>query len=190
MKSSCEEAASGISQRSLSKAKDATRIRAERFLDILKAMEGRLQAVDRDHRFAKALALYELAYLPLRPEMCPFCLEYADDRCEECGYAKTHGGICDRESSRFVQLTDAINELAISIKFSDAEDLDIDVLESSIDSARTSTLALISKLEGLDASGFMQTKSWYIKNILSAIPVKGSLEQLRQECLKRAERYW
>ncbi|MDI9616139.1 MAG: hypothetical protein QFX31_02045 [Methanothrix sp.] len=183
-------AAGRISDRSLLRAKGAIRSRAEEFLRVLGEVEqGLLRSPDGSQRLARALALLELAYLPLRPEMCPFCNEYADERCSECGYAETHGGTCSSDSSRFVQLSDAIIDLGTAVKFSDPDDVRNDI-QSSISSARGATAALLSELDALDAAGVMRAKARYIKEILRALPVRGSLDQLRQICISRAEMYW
>lgn len=183
-------AAARISDESVLRARGAIRARALEFLRVLRAVEQSLSSSEGTCRLARALALLELAYLPLRPEMCPFCIEYADERCSECGYAETHGGICSNDNSRFVQLTDAIIDLGTAIKFSDQDDMEDDNLQSSISSARRTTDALLSELDGLDASGLMRAKAWYIKEILRALPVRGSLDPLRRECISRAELYW
>lgn len=182
-------AAARISDESVLRAKGAIKARAEEFLRVLGAVEQRLLGPS-DNRLARALALLELAYLPLRPEMCPFCVEYADERCSECGYAETHGGICNCESSRFVQLSDAIIDLGTAVKFSDPDDIAEDNIQSSISSARIATDALLSELDRLDASGLMRAKACYIKDMLRALPLKGSLDQLRQICIRGAELYW
>ncbi|MCX8207748.1 MAG: hypothetical protein N3G75_07955 [Methanothrix sp.] len=183
-------AAARISDGSLFRARDAIRARAEEFLRVLGVVEQcLLRSPDGTKRLARALALLELAYLPLRPEMCPFCNEYADRRCSECGYAETHGGTCSSDWSRFVQLSDAIIDLGTAVKFSDPDDMGDD-LQSSISSARRATDALLTELDGLDAAGLMRAKAWYIKEILGALPVQGSLDHLRRICIRRAELYW
>lgn len=175
----------------MQRARGAIRARAEEFLKVLEDVEQSLpRCSDGAGGLARALALLELAYLPLRPEMCPFCNEYADERCSECGYAETHGGICNTESSRFVQLSDAIMDLGTAVKFSDPDDIAEEKIQSSICSARLVTNALLSELEKLDASGLMRAKAVYIKEILRALPVRGALDQLRQICIQRAELYW
>lgn len=183
-------AAARISNESVHRARGAIRARALEFLGVLGEVERSLSRCSAEtQRLARALALLELAYLPLRPEMCPFCQEYADERCSECGYAETHGGTCSSESSRFVQLSDAITDLGMAVKFSDAGDMAAD-LQDSIGSARRATEALLSELDGLDASGLMRAKACYIKDILRALPVRGSLDRLRQICISRAGMYW
>lgn len=173
------------------RVRGAIRTRAEEFLRVLGEVEQSLsRCSDETTRLARALALLELAYLPLRPEMCPFCVEYADERCSECGYAETHGGICNSDSSRFVQLSDAIMDLGAAVKFSDPDGIAEENIQSSISSARMATYALLSELGRLDASGLMCAKALYIKEILRALPVQGALDQLRQICISRAELYW
>ncbi|MCQ8903899.1 MAG: hypothetical protein NQU42_07400 [Methanothrix sp.] len=184
-------AAARISDESVLRARGAIRARALEFLRVLGEVEQSLLRFPAGtNRLARALALLELAYLPLRPEMCPFCIEYADNRCSECGYAETHGGICSNDNSRFVQLSDAIIDLGMSIKFAEQDDIAEDDLRSSISSARRATDALLSDLDELDAAGLMRAKARYIKDILCALPVRGSLDPLRQNCIMRAELYW
>lgn len=184
-------AAARISDESVLRARGAIRARAEEFLMVLGEVEqSLLRSSDEVHRLARALALLEMAYLPLKPEMCPFCNEYADEGCSECGYAETHGGICSTDTSSFVQLSDAIIDLGTAVKFSDPNDIADYDLQSSISSARRATDALLSELDGLDAAGLMRAKAWYIKEMLSALPVRGSLDLLRLICISRVELYW
>lgn len=142
----------------------AVRECAESFMRELKVLEAGLDSVrtlEQADRFARALALYEMAYLPTRPQTCPFCLEYADDRCGECGYARTHGGICNDDRSAFVAFVEALNSLGAAVKaipdpavFVSLKDFDVEktnhIAKKSIDDAREATLHLIKYLTCVD----------------------------------------
>lgn len=113
-----EAAASAITSETLEAAKSAIAFSCEehlRWSDIfLKRLET-ISAADL-HKFARAWALTMLGHLPTRPETCPFCIQYGANRqCPDCGYALTHGGRCDEDTSAFCRFIEAFHELGRSI---------------------------------------------------------------------------
>ena len=147
--------------------------------------------------------MYLLASLPLRPETCPFCVQHSGgNRCQGCGYAETHGGRCDAETSAFGMLIEAVYDLAEEIhqvrEGPSLPAIDTDVameqLADSIKRSRKAAEDLLAAIEEATVSGLMEAKRGYIEAILKALPVDliGSSEVFRSlhEVRAKLERYW
>lgn len=213
---SLQDAADAVSPTALQAALRAILERAEslnRMLGLLESGLDRVRTPEEADRFARAVALYEMAYLPVRPETCPFCQEYADDRCGECGYARTHGGICNRDSSSFVAFIEALNLLGTAVKaipdpsiFTSQPKGDFvntkEILQRSIDDAAKATAELIRDLLTVDdetpskraTSYLMDQKAMYLRRMIRIMPLAAihspEPERLCREVLSSLERYW
>ncbi|MGB3944113.1 MAG: hypothetical protein WBK88_04905 [Methanothrix sp.] len=199
-------AAATIDPRSLAEARGAVEARCRLFLRRLDLLEAGIEKVRRSgeaRRFALALSMYLLASLPLKPDACPFCVQHSGGcRCEGCGYAESHGGRCDAETSAFGQLAEAVDDLAGLLHrlgtdgdagASDPKDARCR-LRSSIDRSRDAAVRLLAEVAGANVAGLMEAKRGYIEAILDALPagiigsgeVDGSLEGARE----KLARYW
>lgn len=201
-----EMAADTIDPWSLEEAKGAIAVGCWEFLKRLDRLEKGLKNVltaQDISRFARALSMYLLASLPLRPETCPFCVQHSGgNRCQGCGYAETHGGRCDAETSAFGQLIEAVYDLAGEVhQIQDdplVSGLDLDKgrgrLKSSIGRSREAAEILLVAICDAAVSGFMESKRGYIKAILKALPLDliGSpeVERSLQDVRVKLERYW
>ncbi len=201
-----EKAADSIDPRSLEKAKDAISIGCRLFLKRLDRLEEGLKNVrtaQEASRFSRALSMYLLASLPLKPETCPFCVQHSGgNRCHGCGYAETHGGRCDAETSAFGQLIEAVYDLAGKIHEIRGDPpfatLGLDDgrvrLKSSIGRSKEATEILLAVIPEAGVSDLMAAKRDYIEAILEAMPVdfvatsevEASLEDVRA----KLKRYW
>ena len=202
-------AASTITPESLSEARGAIEARSCKFLTKLDILEGGLDKVrtfQDAKKFSCALAMYQLAYLPTKPETCPFCVQHSGgNRCEGCGYAKTHGGRCDADTSAFAQFIEAIYNLAgaiHSIQDGGENDgpahLNLDLakkrLQESIRKSRVATMRFISEISNDSTYKLMETKARYIGEILQAMPIElmnsndAKLAHLRS--CEKLRRYW
>jgi len=202
-------AASTISPESLKEARGAIEARSCKFLtklDILERGLDKVRTFQDAKKFSCALAMYQLAYLPTKPETCPFCVQHSGgNRCEGCGYAKTHGGRCDKDTSAFAQFIEAIYDLAGAIhsiqdegENKGADPLDLDLakksLQESIYTSREATMRFISDISNDSTYELMETKARYIGEILQAMPLElmnskdAKLAHLRS--YEKLERYW
>ena len=199
-------AAAKILPRSLEEARGAVEARGLLFLRRLDRLEAGLERVGTPReaeRFARATAMFLLDSLPLRPEACPFCVQNAGgNRCEACGYAKTHGGECDIETSAFGQLIEAVIDLAGEIHeirddpstgAVDPEEAKME-LEASLARSREAAEALFADIAEADVSGLMEAKRAYIGAILEALPagIIGSrkVDRRIEMVAFRLEGYW
>lgn len=201
-----ERAAATIETQNLEEAKRAIAVGCRLFLKRLDRLEAGLANVRtaRDAgRFARALSMYLLASLPLRPETCPFCVQHSGgNRCEGCGYAETHGGRCDAETSAFGQLIEAVIDLAGEIhairEDPPAGAVDPEVLEKrlkgSIDRSREAAGILLAGIAEADVAGLMEAKREYIGAILDALPagIIGSrkVDEPLEGVREKLARYW
>lgn len=202
-------AASTISSESLKEARGAIEARSCKFLtklDILEQGLDKVRTFQDAKKFSCALAMYQLAYLPTKPETCPFCVQHSGgNRCEGCGYAKTHGGRCDADTSAFAQFIEAIYDLAGAIhsiqdegENKGADPLDLDLakksLQESICASRKATMWFISEISNDSTYKLMETKARYIGEILQAMPIElinskdAKLAHLRS--CEKLKRYW
>ncbi len=199
-------AAATIEAQNLEEARGAIAVSCQLFLKRLDRLEtghANVRTAQDAGRFARALSMYLLASLPLKPEACPFCVQHSGgNRCQCCGYAETHGGRCDAETSAFGQLVEAVIDLAGEIhairENPPAGTVDPQVakkgLAASIARSRKAAEDLLAAIEEDTVSGLMEAKRGYIEAILKALPVDliGSSEVFRSlhEVRAKLERYW
>lgn len=201
-----EMAAESIDPASLEEARRAIGVGCREFLNRLEVLEGGLTRVRtaRDvGRFARALSMYLLASLPLRPETCPFCVQHSGgNRCRDCVYAETHGGRCDTETSAFGLLIEAVIDLAGEIHDIQEDPQaagpypgqETEVLKVSIERSWEATEVLMLNILEATVGDLMVAKRGYIEAILNALPtdlidspeVDRSLEEVRS----KLKRYW
>ena len=201
-----KRAAATIDPASLEDARRAIAVGCRHFLKRLDMLEEGLvnvRTAQDINRFSRALSMYLLASLPLKPETCPFCVQHSGgNRCQGCGYAETHGGRCDADTSAFGQLIEAVYDLAGEIH-EIREDppfasLDPDEagewLENSIRRSREAAEILLAEISEAGVSELMAAKRGYIEAILKALPADliGSPEVDRsiEEVRAKLERYW
>ena len=201
-----ERAAASIDGVSLEEAKGAIAARCRIFLKQLDRLEGGLDRVNtagEARRFALALSMFLLASLPLRPETCPFCVQHSGgNRCGACGYAETHGGRCDAETSAFGQLAEAVDDLAGRLHRlrTDAPSESVhpwdarNKLKTSVVESREAAELLLAEVAEADVAGLMEAKRDYIERILDAIPagIIGSqhVDEALEGVRERLARYW
>jgi hypothetical protein len=208
-----EDAAGAISSDTLIKARSAIEIDCREFIrwaEVLdRSLDKKVNTLDDARRFAKALALYQMGYLPAKPGTCPFCIQYSADRsCAGCGYASTHGGRCDLDTSAFNQFIEAFHELGrmiyqdnsepcIGIEGIDSERFDaedtVQRLRRSIEGSSQAAGRLIADLNDASALRLMELKSDYLCTVLDLIPefllsqeAKNALDRVRGTLM----RYW
>jgi hypothetical protein len=201
-----ERAAATIDPSSLKEAKEAIAVGCQLFLKRLDRLEGglvRVRSGEDVNRFSRALSMYLLASLPLKPEVCPFCVQhFGGNRCQGCGYAETHGGRCDADGSAFGQLIEAVVDLAGKIhevrESPSLPAIDPDEarerLADSINRSREAAEELLAATSEAGVSGLMEAKRGYIEAILKALPADliGSAEVFRslEEVGAKLKRYW
>jgi hypothetical protein len=201
-----KRAAATIDLSSLKEAKEAIAIGCQLFLKRLDRLEWglmRVRTAQDVNRFSRALSMYLLASLPLKPEACPFCVQnVGGNRCQGCGYAETHGGRCDADASAFGQLVEAVIDLAGKIheiqEGSSVPAIDPDEarkrLKDSISWSREAAEGLLATTKEASVSGLMEAKRYYIEVILKALPADliGDSEVFRflEEVGSKLERYW
>jgi hypothetical protein len=201
-----ERAAATIETQNLGEARRAIDVGCRLFLkrlDRLGAGLANVRTAQDISRFSRALSMYLLASLPLKPETCPFCVQnVGGNRCQGCGYAETHGGRCDAETSAFGQLVEAVIDLAGKIH--EVRDdphlpgIDLDQgkerLKSSIEGSREAAGILLAAISEASVSGLMEAKKGYIEAILKALPTDliGSpvVQQSLDEVRAKLELYW
>lgn len=177
-----EAAAIEINLESLQIAKSAIIAGCEDYLRWAAIFLERLETIQPVglHKFARALALTELGYLPTRPGTCPFCIQYGKDRsCEGCGYARTHGR-CDSATSAFSRFIEAFQEFGRVIYQDTSPDtirrsLDSDdareVLRESIDASARVARRMLSELPDASTFRLMELKARYLDEMICLIPI-------------------
>ncbi|KUK97541.1 MAG: hypothetical protein QM433_10095 [Euryarchaeota archaeon] len=201
-----EWAAASIDPSSLEEAKGAIVAGCRLFLERLDRLEGglvRVRTAEDVNRFSRALSMYLLASLPLKSETCPFCIQHSGgNRCQGCGYAKTHGGRCDADASAFGQLIEAVYKLAEDLHkirddtsvFGINLDMGRERLKASIGGSREAAEMLMVAIPEAAVSELMEAKRGYIEAVLKALPADliGSLEveMSLEEVLAKLEGYW
>jgi hypothetical protein len=199
-------AAATIDPASLEEARRAIAVGCRLFLKRLDRLEEGLKNVRTAQdvgRFARALSMYLLASLPLKSETCPFCVQHSGgNHCQGCGYAETHGGRCDAETSAFGQLIEAVYDLAGEIHQirDDPTVVGLDPgegrerLKNSIGRSRKAVEVLLAAISEAEVSDLMAAKRGYIEAILDALPTDfiGSPEVERSlgEVRAKLKRYW
>ncbi len=201
-----KRAAATIDPASLEEASRAIAVGCRLFLkrlDMLEAGLVKVRTAEDINRFSRALSMYLLASLPLKPETCPFCVQnVGGNRCQGCGYAETHGGRCDAETSAFGQLIEAVYDFAGEIhairEDSPVSGLDPDEgmvgLKAPIGRSREASEVLSAAISEAGVSDLMAAKRDYIEAILDALPTDliGSPEVERSlgEVRAKLKRYW
>jgi hypothetical protein len=195
-----ENAARAISPETLIKARSAIIIDCKEYIrwaEVLSvSLDKKVKTPEGARRFAKALALYLLGYLPVKPITCPFCIQYSSDRsCAGCGYASTHGGRCDLDTSAFSQFIEAFQELGRIIYLDnsepcfDIEGIDPEVFDSeginperfdveaaiqnlrrSIEGSSQAAGQLVADLPDASALRLMELKAAYLGTMLGLMP--------------------
>ncbi len=174
-----ESAASDITPKTLEAAKSAIAFCCEEHLRWSALFLERLETIPDPNlsKFTRALCLTMLGHLPTRPETCPFCIQYGDDKsCRECGYALTHGR-CDEDTSAFSRFIESFQELGRAI-YQDTSNPSLDpaqirlflreVICASIGEARHMAFAL----ENASALDLMEQKSRYLKRMIGLLPLE------------------
>jgi hypothetical protein len=201
-----ERAAATIDPASLEEARRAIAVGCRLFLNRLDRLEAGLEnvrTVQDISRFSRAFSMYLLASLPLKPETCPFCVQHSSgNHCQGCGYAETHGGRCDADTSAFGQLIEAVYDLAREIhQIRDdppVPGIDPDEgkveLKNSIVQSREAAGIFLAAISEAGVSELMAAKRGYIEAILDALTTDfvGSPEVWRslQDVRAKLERYW
>jgi len=198
-----EDAAAAISPDSLDKAKSAIAIDCKEYIRwaniMAESLDKKVNTAEEVKRFARAVALCLLGHLPVKPWTCPFCIQYSGDQsCKGCGYALTHGGRCDKDSSAFSQFIEAFHELGQAI-YQDNEEVSFDLSYAKNILKRSfcqSSMAAKKMIEGMPkASAFelMEMKARYLHEMALLIPIillsSNSQEKL-QEVKNKLDSYW
>lgn len=195
-----EAAAAAIDPESLRAAKQAIALSCEEYLRWIALFEERLQIVQPSelHKFARALALSMLGYLPTRPETCPFCIQYGRDRqCRGCGYAATHGR-CDADDSAFSRFIEAFQELGRVIY------QDLPGEDPNFDSARSRVMHFLEgskeaaerwqrSLSEASCSELMRQKAIYLQDKIGMIPAElfsADVGEKKRLVLNALKDYW
>jgi hypothetical protein len=196
-----EMAAASIGSEPLERAKAAAAIGCQEYLRWTDAFAKGLEKVHTPQeiqRFAKAMALIQLACLPTRPEACPFCLQHSgDSSCRGCGYALTHGGRCDSDESAFSIFIEGFQELGRAI-LQDCEvgqdpDEGLEVLWEAIAGSAQAARWMLEDLAEASAGEFMERKARYLARMISLLPVCLLSEEVRarqREVQGRLMDYW
>ncbi|GEM_PF-1062009 len=178
-------AAGEISPSTLARAKDAIIERTSEFLEIAKDLELSRMDAGRARDLARALSLMQIGYLPVRPETCPFCIQYGHDgHCIGCGYARTHGR-CDEDSSAFSLFIEAFQELGSAIFLDRCTTAPADFrksLQRSLDGSFGLAQRMIEDLPGASVNGMMELKRYYIHDMIDILP----LDLLSPEVFEKA----
>lgn len=213
-----ELAANGVSQAALSRAIEGIHLRCEEMIENLRVLERSFLTKTNDvemlGKMVSITSLYILGYLPVRPDTCPFCQEFADARCHECGYAKTHGGICNTDGSIFVRFIESLQEIGFSLvrPFSldpafygqpDETEIKLDEVSSSILSLIKGSIEVTESfeemLERLDPNRegsvrkLMEIKARYIRDMIELLPLdylSNDVVIIQKELLRYVDLYW
>ncbi|MBN1323466.1 MAG: hypothetical protein JW986_05630 [Methanotrichaceae archaeon] len=179
------QAAGEISTSTLAQAKDAIVERTAEFLEIAKGLELSRMDKGRALDLARALSLTQIGYLPVRPETCPFCIQYGrGGHCIGCGYARTHGR-CDEDNSAFSLFIEAFHELGSAIfldRFTTAPANFLDRLQRSLDGSVDLAQRMIEDLPEASVNGMMELKRYYIHDMIDILP----LDLLSPEVFEKA----
>jgi hypothetical protein len=193
-------AAEGIAPECLEKAKEAIRLRCQEYLEQVPAMVEALERAEpaRLGKLARALALLQLGSLPVRPETCPFCLQYGGDRsCTGCGYAATHGR-CDDPDSAFSRFIEAYQELGQGIFQDRAEEIAVppgtkEILLDALEGSVAAVEEMLGDLPWVGAYELMALKKGYLRKRIFLVYVEGMDQRIKEDkkdLLQKLERYW
>jgi hypothetical protein len=202
-----ERAALYISSESLEAAKKAIAIDCTEYLNWTEVLAGKANVFSSAgdiKKLAKATALTMLGYLPTKPTTCPFCIQHSEDStCKGCGYAQTHGGRCDEESSAFCRFIEAFHCLGKDIyqdHCPDGSDPFYISLEESkrillefIDSSATATYQFLEDLPDASILQLMEIKSLYLASMIEILPASLFSKEVQVRCQQVKEalkEYW
>jgi hypothetical protein len=199
-----KEVASAITSDSLDAAKKAITIECQEYLSWVGFMSLKIEeiaCISDQKKLAKALALVMLGHLPTKPITCPFCIQYTGDKiCKGCGYAQTHGGRCDEDTSAFNRFIEAFQELGKAI-LQDQDDSELlpdieqgkqklrEFASVSAEKARQ----MMEDLPEASADQFMEIKALYLDQMVGLIPVHFFLNAvvIEQKKIRKALKdYW
>lgn len=202
-----EAAAKDIDPASLQAAKAAIAINCREYLRWADLFSSRLETIvpEELHKFARALSLTLLGYLPTRPATCPFCIQYGHDKsCKGCGYSATHGR-CDADDSAFSLFIESFQELGrliyqdttasqsacfpVETKRLETERLLFALLQASQELARE----MQEDLPSLSTLELMRQKQIYIDRMILQLPLCLFSEDVQKQlCILqyRLKGYW
>lgn len=197
-----EAAAGAISPEALQMAKAAVTTSCQEYVRLCGQFSQSLETVEPSklHKFARAFCLTMLGHLPARPETCPFCLQYGQDReCRGCGYALTHGR-CDADDSAFSLFIEAFYELGRMI----FQETGMDecacepeearrVLSSSIEESARLAGEMQLRIVPLSALQLMEQKQIFIDCMIGWLPLGIFSKDVQEQCRLLRDRlkgYW
>ncbi len=195
-----EAAARNINPASLQAAKSAVSVSCAEYIRWAELFSKRLESIEPSllHKFARALCLTMLGHLPTRPETCPFCIQYGDDRsCRRCGYALTHGR-CDSDESAFSRFIESFQELGRAI-YQDTSNPSLDpaqirlILREAICTSIGEARHMACELETASALDLMEQKSRYLKRMIGLLPLELFSPEVEKSCRTvegSLEDYW
>jgi hypothetical protein len=194
-----DEAARALDPGAVEAARSATAGGCEESLRWADLFAERLEKIgDADlHKFARALALCQMGYLPTRPETCPFCRQYSPLLCCGCGYARTHGR-CEDAASSFSQFIEAFTDLGKAI-YQDSGRLCVPpaqariVLQSSISASAHATRVLLHDLPSASGRELMELKAAYLRRAIDLLPTSlldPEVEEKRSTVRESLKNYW
>jgi hypothetical protein len=194
-----DEAARALDPAAVEGAKSGTARGCEELLSWAERFAATLEKIgDADlHKFARALALCQMGYLPARPETCPFCLQYLPKRCRGCGYAQTHGR-CEDQLSAFSRFIEAFTDLGKAI-YQDTGPLSIQpararvVLQWSISASSNAARGLLGDLPSASSRQLMDLKAAYLAGMIDLLPASllgRDVEEKRSKVRETLKSYW
>jgi len=172
-----EEAAASIDAASLEVAREAVITGCQELVYWLELFSRRLDGVEpeKEHKFARALALTILGHLPTRPGTCPFCVQYGQSRsCLGCGSAAPLGR-CVSDQSSFSLFIEAFCELGRAIH-QDTEGLNCHPddarlsLEHCIRSSLRLAAEMMEDIDSLCTRELMERKARYLGQMIDTLP--------------------
>jgi hypothetical protein len=202
--SDLKEATSDIALDSLYAAKKAIAVDCREYIIWTGIMSPKVEEIacpSDQKKLAKAITLTMLGHLPTKPITCPFCIQYSGDQaCRGCGYARTHGGRCDEDTSAFSRFIEAFHELGKAI-LQDQDDckltLDIEqgkaMLHEFVDSSAAKARQLLEDLPETSVDRLMEIKALYLDEMICLIPIfffSKEVEIERQRVRKELQHYW
>jgi hypothetical protein len=199
-----KEATFALTSDSLSAAKKAIIIECREYLSWVGIMSPKIEGIawaPNQKTLAKALMLTMLGHLPTKPITCPFCIQYSGDKtCMGCGYAMTHGGRCDEDTSAFIRFIEAFHELGKAI-YQDQDDSERipnieegkQMLLEFVDCSAAKTRQMLEDLPDASADRFMEIKALYLDQMICLIPSRffsNVVKNEHQKVVKALKDYW
>lgn len=211
-----KEAACAITSDSLDAAKKAIIIECSEYISWAGLMRPKIEGIacaSDKKKLARALTLTMLGHLPTKPITCPFCIQYSGDKtCKGCGYALTHGGRCDEDTSAFSCFIEAFQELGKAV-LQDQDDgkilldnqirldgeilLDLEqgkqMLREFIDCSIGKARQILEDLPAASTDQLMEVKALYLDQMICLIPLRFFSHPVRNKHKKVREAlkdYW